>query len=116
MLCKIRGSYGSDYEEFRLLGCYVVVTFLRTDVSEERIAVPIIRVTRVGELGRSLALTRNRSPLRRNPANVSSLPIIITQIIQIIHSFEPSVLTIATRRHVPEGDILHSHFCEILKS
>jgi hypothetical protein len=24
MLCKIRGFYGGDYEEWRLLGCYAV--------------------------------------------------------------------------------------------
>jgi hypothetical protein len=39
------------------------VTLVRTDVSEEGIA-SIIRVTRIGEL-RTLAVTRNRSTLRR---------------------------------------------------
>jgi hypothetical protein len=36
---------------------------LRTDVSEERSA-SIIRVTRIRELGTTLAVTRNRSTLR----------------------------------------------------
>jgi hypothetical protein len=36
------------------------VTLVRTDVSEERSA-PIFRVTRIGELETTLAVTRNRS-------------------------------------------------------
>jgi hypothetical protein len=39
------------------------VALVKSDVSEERIAF-IIRVTRVGELGTTLAVTSNRSPLR----------------------------------------------------
>jgi hypothetical protein len=41
------------------------MTLVRTEVSEERIA-SIIRVTRIGELGTTLALTSNRRMLRRN--------------------------------------------------
>jgi hypothetical protein len=41
------------------------VVLVRTDVSEERIA-SIIRLTRIGELGRTLAATCNRSMLQRN--------------------------------------------------
>jgi hypothetical protein len=40
------------------------VTLVRTDVSEE-LSASIIRMTRIGELG-TLAVTRNRSTLRRN--------------------------------------------------
>jgi hypothetical protein len=52
------------------------VSLVRTDVSEERIAY-IIRVTRIGELGTTLAVISNRSTLRRNSGytflrNVSS--------------------------------------------
>jgi hypothetical protein len=39
------------------------VALVRTDVSEERIA-SIIRVTRIGELETTLAVTSNRSTLR----------------------------------------------------
>jgi hypothetical protein len=39
------------------------VTLLRADVSEERIT-SIIRATRIGELGTTLAVTSNRSTLR----------------------------------------------------
>jgi hypothetical protein len=38
---------------------------VRTDVSEELIA-SFIRVTRIGELGTTLAVTSNRRTLRRN--------------------------------------------------
>jgi hypothetical protein len=41
------------------------VALVRTDVSVERIA-SIIRVTKIGELGTTLAVTSNRSTLRRN--------------------------------------------------
>jgi demethoxyubiquinone hydroxylase (CLK1/Coq7/Cat5 family) len=42
---------------------------IRTDISEERVA-SIIRVTRIGELG-TLAVTSNRSTLRRNTMRVT---------------------------------------------
>jgi hypothetical protein len=41
------------------------VTLVRTNVSEELTA-PLIRVTRIGELGTKLAATSNRRTLRRN--------------------------------------------------
>jgi hypothetical protein len=41
------------------------VTLVRTDVSEE-LSASIIRVTRIGELGTTLAVTSNRRTLRRN--------------------------------------------------
>jgi hypothetical protein len=41
------------------------VALVRTDVSEER-STSVIRVTRIGELGTTLAVTSNRCVLRRN--------------------------------------------------
>jgi hypothetical protein len=41
------------------------VALVRTDVPEERIA-SIIRLTRIGDIGKTLAVTRNRSMMRRN--------------------------------------------------
>jgi hypothetical protein len=41
------------------------VAYVRTDVSEE-LSGSIIRVTRIGELGTTLAVTSNRRTLRRN--------------------------------------------------
>jgi hypothetical protein len=41
------------------------VALVRTDVSEG-LSSPIIRITRIGELGTTLAVTSNGSTLRRN--------------------------------------------------
>jgi hypothetical protein len=41
------------------------VALVRTDISEE-LSVSIIRVTRIGELGTTLAIISNRRTLRRN--------------------------------------------------
>jgi hypothetical protein len=41
------------------------VTHVRTDVSKE-LSAPIIRVTRISELGTTLTVTSNRPTLRRN--------------------------------------------------
>jgi hypothetical protein len=65
------------------------------DVSEERIA-SFIRVTRIDELGIALAVTSNRSTLRRNV--IPSLPILVTLMTEALRSSEASVLTTATRR------------------
>jgi hypothetical protein len=46
-------------------GMLLRVALVRTDVSEELIA-SFIRVKRIGELGTTLAVTSNRSTLRRS--------------------------------------------------
>jgi hypothetical protein len=46
------------------------VALVRADVTEERSAF-IIRVTRIGELGATLAVTNNRRTLRRNTVSYS---------------------------------------------
>jgi hypothetical protein len=47
---------------------------------------------------------------------VSSSLILFTMMMEAIRSSEPSVLTRATLRHIPEDAILHSHRGEDLKS
>jgi hypothetical protein len=99
ILCKIWGFHGRDYEEWRLLGCCVVALAI-TDVSEERNA-SIIKVTRIGELGTTLAVTSNRRQLRRNTIVWEYL------MMEALRSSELSALTRATRRYIPEDGILH---------
>jgi hypothetical protein len=74
ILSIVRNSKQIEYSMFRkllfswrmgsswMLRC---VDLVRTDVSEE-LSASFIRVTRIGELGTTIALTSNRPTLRRN--------------------------------------------------
>jgi superfamily II DNA/RNA helicase len=67
------------------------VALVRTNVLEECIT-SIIRVTRISELGRVLEAT--------------SMPILVTQMMEVMHSSKKLVLTRATQRKIPEDGIL----------
>jgi hypothetical protein len=47
------------------------VALVRTDVSEE-LSVPVMTVTRIGEVGTTLAVTTNRRTLQRNISSQSA--------------------------------------------
>jgi hypothetical protein len=70
------------------------VALVRTDVSEEPSA-SFIRLTRIGELGTTLAVTSNRRTLRRNTVTASvilSSPILVALMKETLISYETSFL------------------------
>jgi hypothetical protein len=86
------------------------VALVRADISEECIA-SIIRVTRMGKLGMSASShsISSQNALLLVTADVTSSPILVIFMMELIHSSETSVLTRATWHNVPEDGILYTY-------
>jgi hypothetical protein len=88
------------------------VALVSTDVSEELSAF-FIKVTRIGELGTTLAVPSNRCTLGISSQRMSvdsygyvpSSPILVTLMMEALTSSEMSVPTRGTRRNISEGAI-----------
>jgi hypothetical protein len=88
---------------------------VRTDVSEERIA-SIMMVTRISELGTTLAVLLCCALLLLVTPNVVPSSPIISLMMEAICSSEMSVLTRVILNNIQEDGILHSHRRENRKS
>jgi hypothetical protein len=63
-----------------------------------------------------VALVRSMFRLLATANVVHSLLILVTLMMEAMHSSEMSVLTTATPRNIPDDGIFHSHRCGNLKS
>jgi hypothetical protein len=85
------------------------VVLVINDVSDERIA-SIIRVKRIGKLGRTFVFLRRVLRLLVSANAVPRSPILATLMMEALRSSETSVLTRARWRNIPEDASLEASF------
>jgi hypothetical protein len=98
-------------EELRLLGCYAV--WLVQQPAFRRNLIPFLS-GRQESVKKTLAVTSNR--LLVTAKVFTSSPILVSVMMEVLNSFESSVLTRAIPCNIPEGGIIHIHRLENLKS
>jgi hypothetical protein len=96
-------------------GMFRRVALVKTGVLEE-LRVSIIRVTRIVELGTTIAVTISVRRFLVTANFVSRSPILVILMMEAIRSSETSVLTRAIPSNILEDGILHSHRRENLTS
>jgi hypothetical protein len=106
-LLGTRNKHGNNaWQLYTSSGMLRRVALVRADVSEEHSS-SSLRLTKIGELGTTLAVTSNRRSVRS--------PILDT-LMEELSSSETSVLTRATQCNIAEDAIRHSRLRENLKS
>jgi hypothetical protein len=102
-VCLLHADYclGAEYTELKMASSGMLrrVALVRTGVSEE-LSASFIRVTRIGELGTTLAVTSNRRTLRRKEALSSSETSVLTRATGLTSQKTPFFIVTAVKPQI----------------